>query len=149
MSEAGFNQAYFEHRIACEPSSSTAPKLSVCILLISWEGLCPCQDTVLWWVPRSALKWSGSGPGHGVTLLGVAHRQNRHLHRAQGMWEQVTLCNSLQEAVQAWMSCSELQLFKHKKCSFICLWYYLHPVWHVCDMRAKGAGRDFACSKSL
>lgn len=114
MSEAGFNQAYFEHRVACEPSSSTAPELSVCILLISWEGLCPCQDTVPWWVPRSALKWRGSGPGHGVTLLGVAHRQNRHLHRAQGMWEQVTLCNSLREAVQAWMSCSELQLFKHK-----------------------------------
>lgn len=23
------------------------------------------------------------------------------------------------------------------------------PVWHLCDVRAKGARRDFACSKSL
>lgn len=84
--------AYFEHQVAWEHSSSTAAELPVCTLLISCKCLCPCQDTVPWWVPRSVLKWVGSGLEGDATDHALL--TDKLHHKACG-WERVTLCNNL------------------------------------------------------
>lgn len=158
MTEAGFNLVYFEHQAACERSTSTAAELPVCILLISWKGLCLCQDTMLWWVPRSVLRWLGSGLSvvwHcRVLLTDKQHHKARRWNRSHCGTAHELLWRLKPPAVN-------FSFFKHKRCSFIWLQSTEvipqglgevglgSPVWHVCDMRAKGVRRDFAWSKNL